>query len=297
MRAYGAQESFKRAAPTVAVRQPGRRRRESLRHRAGHPDAAAPRRRRPGAGRCRAREGAVRVDRLLPAARRPATRCWCRSRTSTTRRWRRLRAAPSTTPPKATPRRCGFSKSICGGRTCPSEIPAVLRAVKAMRLSRVEAGYFEDDVERDRGPRRPRPARLFDLRPRHRAEDERARRCRSKRRRAGRDVDARASASCWSAQLSAARCSDSVAEAPIAETFNTIVRRRDLPPDLVAPLTAADVWPAKVLGAAPAGTLLADRRCSTAAVRVAGAARFGRRAGVRSSSSAAPSGRRPRSNT
>ena len=54
------------------------------------------------------------------------------------------------------------------------------------------------------------------------------------------------------AQLSAARCSDSVTETPIAESFNTIVRRRDFPPDLVAPLTTADVWPAKVLGAARA---------------------------------------------
>jgi hypothetical protein len=54
------------------------------------------------------------------------------------------------------------------------------------------------------------------------------------------------------AQLSASRCSDSVVGTAIADLFNTIVRRRQLPPDLVAPLTATDVWPAKVLGAAAA---------------------------------------------
>jgi len=52
------------------------------------------------------------------------------------------------------------------------------------------------------------------------------------------------------AQLSAARCSDSATENPTAETFNAIVRRRALPADQVAPLTSADVWPARVLGAA-----------------------------------------------
>ena len=69
----------------------------------------------------------------------------------------------------------------------PSEIPAVLRAVKAMRLSRVEAGYFEETLNAMVDHVDTGCARLLDLRSRHRADDDRARRCRSRRRRAGRD--------------------------------------------------------------------------------------------------------------
>ena len=133
----------------------------------------------------------------------------------------------------------------------PSEIPAVLRAVKAMRLSRVEAGYFEealnammDHIDRDaRGFSTygldivPMMSELADADRRAGVQGENLMRAERK---------------LLVAQLSAARCSDSVAETPIAEAFNTIVRRRDLTPDLVAPLTPADVWPVKVLGAARA---------------------------------------------
>jgi len=132
----------------------------------------------------------------------------------------------------------------------PSEVPAVLRAVKTMRLARAEAGYFEgalsaivDHVDTD-----PRGFSTFglDIVPKmtELADVDRA---------AGVLGEAlmRAERRLLVGQLSTARCSDSATETPIAESFNTIVRRRDFPPDLVTPLTTADVRPAKVLGAAP----------------------------------------------
>jgi hypothetical protein len=132
----------------------------------------------------------------------------------------------------------------------PSEVPAMLRAVNTMRLARLEAGYFEDalsaileHVDTDaRGFSTfgldivPKMTELADA-----------------DRRAGVLGESlmRAQRRLLVAQLSTERCSDSVAEAPIAESFNAIVRRRDFPPDLVTPLTTADLRPAKVLGAAP----------------------------------------------
>jgi hypothetical protein len=54
------------------------------------------------------------------------------------------------------------------------------------------------------------------------------------------------------AELSASRCGDSVSEGPIAEFFNGIVRRNDLPRDVVPPIAANEARPARVLGRAAA---------------------------------------------
>jgi len=133
----------------------------------------------------------------------------------------------------------------------PSEIPGVLRAVRTMRLSRVEAGYFEgtlsallEHVDRDARGFSNYGLDIVSLMSDLADAD----------RKAGVSGETlmRAERRLLVAQLSAGRCADSVAETPIAETFNTVVRRRDFAPDLVAPLTTADVWPAKVLGAARA---------------------------------------------
>jgi hypothetical protein len=134
----------------------------------------------------------------------------------------------------------------------PSEIPAVVRAVKAMRLSRVEAGYFEEALSAivDHTDSDARGFSTYGLEIVQRMSD-----LADSDRIAGvfGEPLMRAQRRLLVAQLSTSRCSDSVAETPIAETFNTIVRRRGFTPDLVAPLTAADVWPVKVLGAAAAG--------------------------------------------
>src|SRR6185503_14184366 len=50
------------------------------------------------------------------------------------------------------------------------------------------------------------------------------------------------------AELSASRCGDSVSERPITELFNGIVRRNDLPRDIVPPIAANETRPLKVLG-------------------------------------------------
>jgi hypothetical protein len=130
----------------------------------------------------------------------------------------------------------------------PSEIPAVMRAVKSMKLSRVEAGYFEvalsamfDHIDRD--PRGfssygldivPMVSELADIDRQGGVLGENLMRAQRK---------------LLIAQLSVARCADSVTEAPTAEMFNSVVRRRGVTPDLVAPLTTADIRPVKVLGA------------------------------------------------
>jgi hypothetical protein len=131
----------------------------------------------------------------------------------------------------------------------PSDIPAVVRAVRAMRLSRVEAGYFEDTlnaiVDHVDTDARGFATYGLDIVPKmtELADADRI---------AGVLGESlmRAERKLLVAQMSAARCSDSAAETPIAESFNTIVRRRDIALDLVAPLTNADVRPVKVLAAA-----------------------------------------------
>ncbi|MEP7305117.1 MAG: hypothetical protein ABJA98_06330 [Acidobacteriota bacterium] len=131
----------------------------------------------------------------------------------------------------------------------PSEVSAVVRAVKAMRLSRVEAGYFEDTlnaiVDHFDTDARGFSTYGLDIVPKMTELAD-----------ADRVIGVlgeslmRAERKLLVAQLKA-RCSDSAAETPIAESFNTIVRRRDIALDLVAPLANADVRPVKVLGAAP----------------------------------------------
>ena len=53
-------------------------------------------------------------------------------------------------------------------------------------------------------------------------------------------------------ELSGSRCSDSVAEVPIVDAFNAMVRRREVPADVATPIAASETRPARILGAAPA---------------------------------------------
>ena len=83
-------------------------------------------------------------------------------------------------------------------------------------------------------------------------------------------------------ELSGSRCSDSVAEIPIVDAFNAMVRRKEVAADVAAPIAASETRPARILGAAPA-----DRYWETP-----GRAAAGRRTGR--PARATPKTRRPR---
>jgi hypothetical protein len=132
----------------------------------------------------------------------------------------------------------------------PSEVPPVLRAARTLGLSRTEAGAFDttlsamlEHLEID-----PRGFSSYGLEivrlMSELATDDRLAGV-------GGEILLRATRQLVAAQLSAARCSDSIAEGSIAETFNAIVRREEFTPDVVAPLTNADMWPVRMLGAVP----------------------------------------------
>jgi hypothetical protein len=131
----------------------------------------------------------------------------------------------------------------------PSEVPAVMKAVKAMKLSRQEAGYFEQalDAMMEHVEGDPRGFSTFGLDivrwMSGLADSDR-----------GDGVMGEnlmlSERKLLAAQLSTGRCADSLAEGMIADRFNRIVARAELPPDVVMPLTLADMLPTAVLGAA-----------------------------------------------
>ena len=133
----------------------------------------------------------------------------------------------------------------------PSEFPAAIRAIRTLNLPRIEAGYLET-VLQSIGEHLERDARGFstfgvDLvsKTGELADVDRSQGVRG-------ETLMRGLRKLVVAQSSAERCADSVAEGPIAELFNAILRRRELPADIVAPLASGETRPSKVLaGAAP----------------------------------------------
>ena len=133
----------------------------------------------------------------------------------------------------------------------PSELPAVVRAVRAFQPRGGEAGYLEVSLSAllERRERDARGFSTFGLDITTRAGEL-----------ADLDRDAgvggetlmRALRKYLVGELSGSRCSDSAAEPPIVDAFNAMVRRRELAADIAAPIAASDARPARILGAAPA---------------------------------------------
>jgi hypothetical protein len=129
-------------------------------------------------------------------------------------------------------------------------MPAVVRAVRAFQR-REEAGYLEVSISalmehRERDARgfstfghdiTTKTGELADL---------------NREAGVGGETLMRALRKYLVGELSGSRCSDSVAERPIVDAFNTMVRRREVPPDIATPIAASEVRPARMLGAAPA---------------------------------------------
>jgi len=131
----------------------------------------------------------------------------------------------------------------------PSEVPAVARAVRALRLRRPDAAYLEGTLQTmvDHMDHDARGfstygldivSKMSDLANDNRSEGVFG------------ETVMRGLRKLLVGELSASRCGDSVSEGPITEHFNGIVRRNDLPRDLVPPIAANEARPLKVLGRA-----------------------------------------------
>jgi hypothetical protein len=133
----------------------------------------------------------------------------------------------------------------------PSEMPAVVRAVRAFQPRRDEAGYLEVSISALM-ERRERDARGFsafglDITTKTGELADLDRNAG-----VGGETLMRALRRYLVGELSGSRCSDSVAERPIVDAFNDLVRRKEVPADIATPIAAHEVRPARVLGAAPA---------------------------------------------
>ena len=134
----------------------------------------------------------------------------------------------------------------------PSEIPALVKAVKTLELTLVDAGYLEaaigaltNQIDSD-----PRGFSSYGLEiVSHMTELADANRNNG----VLGETLMRAARKLIAAQISAARCTDSAAETAIAETFNAILRRKELAPTDVPPVTTNDARSARLLGAAVVG--------------------------------------------
>ena len=135
----------------------------------------------------------------------------------------------------------------------PSEMPAIATAVRAMRLSRFDAAYIEAALQAivDRLDHDARGfstygleivAKISELADANRNEGVFG------------ETMMRGLRRLLLGQLSAARCGDSATEAAIAELFNGVMRRNDaradVPRNLVVPIGAGETRPAKLLGTA-----------------------------------------------
>lgn len=133
----------------------------------------------------------------------------------------------------------------------PSEMPAVVRAVRAFQPRREEAGYLEVSLGAlmERRERDPRGFSTFGLDLTLKAGEL-----------ANLDRDAgvggetlmRALRKYLVGELSGSRCSDSIAERPIVDAFNDLVRRKEVAADVATPIAASEMRPARFLAAAPA---------------------------------------------
>jgi hypothetical protein len=133
----------------------------------------------------------------------------------------------------------------------PSEMPAVVRAVRAFQPRAVEAGYLEVSISALM-ERRERDARSFSTfgldittKTGELADLDRAAGV-------GGETLMRALRKYLVGELSGSRCSDSVAETPIVDAFNAMVRRGEVPADVATPIAANEMRPARFLGAARA---------------------------------------------
>jgi hypothetical protein len=133
----------------------------------------------------------------------------------------------------------------------PSELPAVVRAVRAFHARGGEASYLEVSISAllERGERDTRGFATFgldittwtgELADFDRSEG------------VGGETLMRALRKYLVGELSGSRCGDSAAERPIVDAFNAMVRRRDVPADVATPIAASETRPARILGAAPA---------------------------------------------
>ena len=132
----------------------------------------------------------------------------------------------------------------------PSEMPAVVRAVRAFQPRSSEAGYLEVSISALM-ERRERDARGFSTfgldittKAGELADLDRTAGV-------GGETLMRALRKYLVGELSGSRCADSVAEIPIVDAFNAMVRRREVPADIATPIAANETRPARMLGAAP----------------------------------------------
>jgi hypothetical protein len=132
----------------------------------------------------------------------------------------------------------------------PAELPAAARSVRAFQPRRDEAGYLETMVSAlmEHGDRDPRSFSTFGLditvKTGELGDEDRAMGV-------GGETLMRGLRKYLVANLSASRCIDSATEPPIVDAFNALVRRKEVPADIAAPIAARDALPAKMLGASP----------------------------------------------
>ena len=133
----------------------------------------------------------------------------------------------------------------------PSELPAVVRAVRAFQPRGGEASYLEVSISAllERPERDARGFATFGL-DITTGTGELADFDRSEG--VGGETLMRALRKYLVAELSGSRCSDSVAERPIVDAFNDLVRRKEVAADVATPIAASEMRPARFLGAAPA---------------------------------------------
>jgi hypothetical protein len=131
----------------------------------------------------------------------------------------------------------------------PSEIPAIAKAVRTMRLPMLDAAYIEAALQAiiDRLDRDARGVSTYGLdivsTMNELANDNRNQGVSG-------EAIMRGARKLLIAQLSAARCADSITDGPIVELFNATVQRKDLPRDIVPPIAATEARPARALGRA-----------------------------------------------
>jgi len=131
----------------------------------------------------------------------------------------------------------------------PSEVPAIAKAVRALHLRRLDAAFLDATLQTivehlDRDARGFSTygleivSKMSELANEHRNEGVFG------------ETVMRTLRKLLTAELSAARCGDSSSEGSITESFNDIVRRKELPRDVVLPIAVNETRPAKVLGRA-----------------------------------------------